>query len=84
MLGLPDGDTDPYFDTLPDQQSRGTRGEAAGGMDGAVSPDESDSEGDGSSEVGELLQEPPELVAARRRLEAYRVQHEAGGWWCDW
>jgi hypothetical protein len=93
MLGLPDGDTDPYFDTLPDQESRATRATPGaaptGDRLGAVSPDEEDSssaDGDGegdesSSEVEEYLQEPPELVAARRRLEEYRNQH-AGGCRC--
>jgi hypothetical protein len=87
MLGLPDGDTDPYFDTLPDQQSRATRSNTAADGGEPVSPDESSSSAD--SEAGDLddgsqasgleglLEEPPELVAARKKLEAYR----AGGWW---
>lgn len=71
MLGLPDGDTDPYFDTLPDQQSRAARNAAARG---AVSPDESNSsDSDSKSAASEaMLQDPPELVAARQRLEAYQ------------
>jgi hypothetical protein len=89
MLGLPNGDTDPFFDILPNQESRATRsttgaGPTAGCL-GSVSPDEDSSspeEGDvsdeSSSEVEELLQDPPELVAARRRLEEYRNQHAGG------
>lgn len=93
-MGLPDGDTDPYFDTLPDQESRATRSTTGAaptaGRLGAVSPDEegsSSSDGDGSdessSEVEEFLQDPPELVAARKRLEEYRNQHTGGCGCCD-
>lgn len=83
MLGLPDGDTDPYFDTLPDQESRAARSSAAADSGEPVSPDESsssdnDGEGDESSELEELLQEPPELVAARKQLDAFRAQQAAG------
>jgi hypothetical protein len=83
MLGLPDGDTDPYFDTLPDQESRATRSNAAADTGQPVSPDESsssdhDSEGNESTELEELLQDPPELVAARKQLDAFKAQHVAG------
>jgi hypothetical protein len=83
MLGLPDGDTDPYFDTMPDQESRATRSNAAADSGEPVSPDESsssdhDSEGDESSELEELLQEPPDLVAARKQLDAFRAQQTVG------
>jgi hypothetical protein len=97
MLGLPDGDIDPFFDTLPDQQQsapiRGIAAAAAGSAaEGgeAVSPDESsssereggddsESEQDESSVLEGLLQDPPELVAARRKLEAFRQQQQAAG-----
>lgn len=82
MLGLPDGDTDPFFDTLPDQQSAHSTATPEGGD---MSPDESssfeqeggDSEEDSSVLEG-LLQDPPELVAARKKLEALRQQQAAG------
>lgn len=80
MLGLPDGDTDPFFDTLPDQQSRSSRRQAAAEDGEPVSPDESSSsenEGDESSELDELLQDPSELVAARKKLDTFRAQQAA-------
>lgn len=55
MLGLPDGDSDPYFDTLPDQHQAADAAQATSSV---------------GSEEGEdsCLQEPPELLAARQRL----------------
>lgn len=75
MLGLPEGDTDPFFDTLPDQQSRAARrSSGAAPADALNSLDESSaSDSDGEfTELEGVEQEPPELVAARKRLEAYR------------
>lgn len=89
MLGLPDGDTDPLFDTLPDQQGAPSIATTtvAAAEGGDVSPDESSSseqEGEDSEEDSSvlegLLQDPPELVAARNKLEAFRQQQAAGRW----
>jgi hypothetical protein len=69
MLGLPDGDTDPFKDTLAQQEDgRDQQG--------------SDSCSDGGSEY-EFAQEPPELLAARQQLAAYMARPDeeepAGG-----
>jgi hypothetical protein len=69
MLGLPDGDTDPFMDTLAqDEASRDQQG--------------SDSCNDSGSEC-EFAQEPPELLAARQQLAAYTARPDeeepAGG-----
>lgn len=87
MLGLPDGETDPFFDTLTDQQAAPSTATttAAAAEGGDVSPDErssSEQEGGNSEEDSSvlegLLQDPPELVAARKKLEAFRQLQAAG------
>jgi hypothetical protein len=69
MLGLPDGDTDPFMDTLAKEDaSRDQQG--------------SDSCSDAGSEF-EFAQEPPELLAARQQLAAHTARPDeeepAGG-----
>jgi hypothetical protein len=69
MLGLPDGDTDPFMDTLAqDETSRDQHG------NGSCSD---------SGRECEFAQEPPELLAARQQLAAYTARPDeeelAGG-----
>lgn len=59
MLGLPEGDTDPFFDTLKDQDGP-QDDQAAAGSD--------------SDEEYEFEQEPPELLAARQQLAAFTAR----------
>jgi hypothetical protein len=79
MLGLPDGDTDPYLDTLPDQECRASRthpgdsDDESGDGGGNSSSSDAELPSDASEDESYLL-EPPELVAARQRLAA----HQAG------
>lgn len=71
MLGLPEGDTDPFFDTLKDQDSAGNDGRRdEPGDDGAVG-DSSDSSSDTEYE---FENEPPELLIARQQLAAYTAR----------
>jgi hypothetical protein len=88
MLGLPDGDEDPVFDTLPDQQCRTSRsGHSGGGGDRAKSADDGASSTDAedlSSDASEddevaRLQEPPALMEARQRLAAYYEAADGAG-----
>ncbi|KAF8061976.1 ODA7 [Scenedesmus sp. PABB004] len=77
MLGLPDGDTDPYFDTLqPDQAARAGADPGAAG-DGGAAAGEGDADQD--DETLALLREPPELRDARRRLAAFTGEEGAAG-----
>jgi hypothetical protein len=69
MLGLPEGDTDPFMDTLAQNEtSRDQQG--------------SDSCSDSGSEC-DFAEEPPELLAARQQLAAYTARPDeeepAGG-----
>lgn len=61
MLGLPEGDTDPFLDTLGDEQSTFDR--SGSGLDS-----------DDQEEDLECLNEPPELQAARAALAAYSAR----------
>jgi hypothetical protein len=62
MLGLPEGDTDPFFDTL-------------GGGSADVEVDSSDEERDTvRDQEADGLEEPPELRAARAALAAYTAR----------
>lgn len=67
MLGLPNGDTDPFMDTLAQYET---------------SRDQHGSGSDSGSEF-EFPQEPPELLAARQQLAAYTARPDeeepAGG-----
>lgn len=73
MLGLPDGDSDPYFDTLPDQRQAADAAQATS------------SNGEGSQDEDSWPQEPPELLAARQRLADFdagakgQLQQSSGG-----
>jgi len=55
MLGLPEGDTDPFLDTVADDQA------AISGSNGGLDSDD-------QAEDMECLKEPPELQAARAAL----------------
>eukprot|EP00878_Enallax_costatus_P031179 GHUV01034073.1.p1 GENE.GHUV01034073.1~~GHUV01034073.1.p1 ORF type:complete len:424 (+),score=175.32 GHUV01034073.1:512-1783(+) len=70
MLGLPEGDTDPFFDTIKDQ------GRPAD--DGGYNDDDDESAGDScdsrSDTEYEFEKEPPELLAARQQLASYTAR----------
>jgi hypothetical protein len=76
MLGLPDGDTDPFFDTLPTRSNTTTTAtdDAAKALQMArIKDGQSSGKEDDGSDVESLLADPPELEEARRKLAAYSM-----------